>query len=64
MCGSTCFGRLFTHHQERATALGVSGSTVGAWWLERGGWSVVIGAWWLDGGGWSVVVGALLVVVC
>jgi hypothetical protein len=35
MCGSTCFGRLPTHHQERTTALGASGFTVGAWWLER-----------------------------
>jgi hypothetical protein len=35
MCGSICFGRLSAHHQERTTALGASGSTVGAWWLER-----------------------------
>jgi hypothetical protein len=36
MCGSTCFGRLFAHHQEHTTALGASGFTV-----ECGGWSVV-----------------------
>jgi len=37
MCGSPCFiVRLSTHHQERTTALGASGFTVGAWW-----WSVV-----------------------
>jgi hypothetical protein len=30
MCGSTCFGRLSAHHQERTTALGASGFTVGA----------------------------------
>jgi hypothetical protein len=30
MCSSTCFGRLFAHHQERTTALGASGFTVGA----------------------------------
>jgi len=35
MCGSTCFGRLSAHHQERTTALGVSGFTFGAWRLER-----------------------------
>jgi hypothetical protein len=35
MCGSTCFGRLSAHHQERTTALGASGFFVGAWWLER-----------------------------
>jgi len=35
MCGSTCFGRLSAHHQERTTALGASGFTVGAWRLER-----------------------------
>jgi hypothetical protein len=27
MCGSTCFGRLLAHHQERTPALGASGST-------------------------------------
>jgi hypothetical protein len=36
MCGSTCFGRLPTHHQEHTTALGASGFTVGS------GWSVVV----------------------
>jgi len=35
MCGSTCIGRLSAHHQERTTALGASGFTVGAWRLER-----------------------------
>ena len=35
MCGSTCFGSLPAHHQERTTALGASGFTVGAWRLER-----------------------------
>jgi hypothetical protein len=30
MCGSTCFGHLFAHHQERTTTLGASGFTVGA----------------------------------
>jgi hypothetical protein len=30
MCSSTCFGRLSAHHQERTTALGASGFTVGA----------------------------------
>jgi hypothetical protein len=34
MCGSTCFGRLFAHHQEHTTALGFSDFTVGEWWLE------------------------------
>jgi len=34
MCGSTCFGRLSAHHQERTTAIGASGITVGAWRLE------------------------------
>jgi hypothetical protein len=29
MCGSTCFGRLSAHHQERTTALGASGLTDG-----------------------------------
>jgi hypothetical protein len=29
MCGSTCFGRLSAHHQERTTALGASGFTAG-----------------------------------
>jgi hypothetical protein len=28
MCGSTCFGLLSAHHQERTTALGASGITV------------------------------------
>jgi len=28
MCGSTCFGHLPAHHQERTTALGASGFTV------------------------------------
>jgi len=28
MCGSTCFGRLPAHHQERTTALGASGLTI------------------------------------
>jgi hypothetical protein len=41
MCGSTCFGGLSAHRQERTAALGASGFTVGAWRLERGGWSVV-----------------------
>jgi hypothetical protein len=36
MCGSSCFGRLSAHHQERTTALGASGLP-----LERGGWSGV-----------------------
>jgi len=36
MCGSTCFGRLYAHHQELTTALTASGFT-----LERGGSSVV-----------------------
>ena len=35
MCGSTCFGRLSARHQERTTALGASGFTVGEWRLER-----------------------------
>ena len=35
ICGSTCFGCLPTHHQERTTALGASGFTVGEQWLER-----------------------------
>jgi len=35
ICGSTCFGRLSAHHQERKTALGASGFTV---------WSVAVGA--------------------
>jgi hypothetical protein len=30
MCGSTCFRRLFAHHQERTAALEASGFTVGA----------------------------------
>jgi len=30
MCGSTCFGRLSAHHQERTTALEASGFTVRA----------------------------------
>ena len=33
---------------------------VGAWWLERGDWSVVVGWWWLERGGWSVVGRGLL----
>jgi hypothetical protein len=41
MCGSACFGRLSAHHQERTTALESCGSTVGAYWLECGGCSVV-----------------------
>jgi len=36
MCRSTCFGRLYAHHQELTTALTASGFT-----LERGGSSVV-----------------------
>jgi hypothetical protein len=35
MCGSTCFGRLCAHHQERTTALEASGFTV---------WKVAVGA--------------------
>jgi len=35
MFGSTYFGRLSAHHQERTTALGAYGFTVGAWWLEH-----------------------------
>jgi len=35
MYGSTCIGRLSAHHQERTTAIGASGFTVGAWRLER-----------------------------
>jgi hypothetical protein len=31
MCGSTCFGRFLTHHQELTTALAASGFTVGVW---------------------------------
>jgi len=30
VCGSTCFGRLHTHHQELTTALTASGFTVRA----------------------------------
>jgi hypothetical protein len=30
MCGLTCFGRLYAHHQELTTALAASGFTVGA----------------------------------
>jgi hypothetical protein len=30
MCGSTCFGRFFAHHQQLTTALAPSGFTVGA----------------------------------
>jgi len=30
MCGSTCFGRLSAHRQERTIALGASDFTVGA----------------------------------
>jgi len=40
MCGSTCFGRLSAYHQERTTALGASGFTIGEWRLERG-WSTM-----------------------
>jgi len=29
MCGSTCFGCLSAHHQERTNAIGASGFTVG-----------------------------------
>jgi hypothetical protein len=36
MCRSVCFGRLYAHYQELATALTASGFT-----LERGGSSVV-----------------------
>jgi hypothetical protein len=35
VCGSTCFGRPPAHHQERITALGASGSTVGRKRLVR-----------------------------
>jgi hypothetical protein len=35
MCGSTCFGRLSAHYQERTNALRASGFTVGEWRLER-----------------------------
>jgi len=35
MCASTCFGSLSAHHQERTTALGASGFTIGVWRLER-----------------------------
>jgi hypothetical protein len=35
MCGSTCFGRLSAHHQERTAALGASVFTVGKKRLER-----------------------------
>jgi hypothetical protein len=31
MCGSTCFGRPYAHHQELTTALAASGFTVRAW---------------------------------
>jgi len=34
MCGSTCLGHLSAHHQERTTALGASGFTVGELRLE------------------------------
>ena len=33
--GSTCFGRLSAHYQERTTALRASDFTVGEWQLER-----------------------------
>jgi hypothetical protein len=36
MCGSTCFGRLYAHHQELTTKLTASGFT-----LERGDSSAV-----------------------
>jgi len=32
MYDSTCFGRLYVHHQEHTTALATSGFPVGAWW--------------------------------
>jgi hypothetical protein len=32
MCGSACFGRFHTHHQEHTTASAASGFTVGTWW--------------------------------
>jgi len=35
MCGSTCFGLLSAHHQERTTALGASCFTDVQWRLER-----------------------------
>jgi hypothetical protein len=35
MCGSTCFEGPSAHHQERTTALGASGFTVGEWRMER-----------------------------
>jgi len=31
MRGSTCFGRLFAHHQEHTTALAASGFTLRGW---------------------------------
>jgi hypothetical protein len=37
MCGSTCFGCLFAHHQEHTTALGALGFTVGEWRLKHFG---------------------------
>jgi len=46
MCGSTCFGRLSAHHQERTTALEASDFTIGAWRLERcWSWSA---RWWAE----------------
>jgi hypothetical protein len=35
ICGSTCFGHLPAHHQEHATALGASGSTIRRKQMER-----------------------------
>ena len=32
LCRTTCFGRLYAHHQELTTALTASGFTIGAWW--------------------------------
>jgi len=49
MCGSTCFRCFLAHHQERTTALGGSGFTVGAWWKQGcciGGSGFTVGAWW------------------
>jgi len=41
MCGSTCFGRLSVHYQDRTTVVEASGFILGAWRLKRGCWSVV-----------------------
>ena len=30
---------------------------IGDWWLEIGGWRLVVGDWWLEIGGWRLVIG-------